>query len=202
MSEKSSTKMKLIRVIDKYNLEGLGDELVEQWTATGPHRKSCRELADFFNTRVLDAALREEGIIWDKSLVEDCAVIIADKDRSLTGFDIQNRGVDTDDVEDDMLTYQTVHNYLTNIRGIDLNKDPNGIRDRINNLQQMQSKMETVASNTASRSINRDQIDGPVPSIEITAEYICQACGGRTKVTQYLQNRGCPVCDDSSTEFC
>lgn len=202
MSENASTKMKLIRVMDKYDLEGLGDELVEQWTTTGPHRKSCRELADFFNTRVLDAALREEGIVWDKSLVEDCAVIIADKDRSLTGFDIQNRGVDTDDVEDDMLTYQTVHNYLTNIRGIDLNKDPSGIRDRIDNLQQMQSKMETVASNTASRSINRDQIDGPVPSIEITAEYICKACGGRTKVTQYLQNRGCPVCDDSSTEFC
>lgn len=202
MSKNTTAKPKLLRVIDRYDLDGMGDELVDRWTKPEPTRQSCRELAEFFNVRVLDAALRAEGILWDKPLVQECAVIIDDDDRSLTGFDIRNRGVDVDAVGEDMVSYQSIHTYLTDIRGIDYEQELNGIRDRINNLQQMQSKMETVASNTARRSIDHDQINGAEPTIKITAEYVCKACESGTDVTQYLRNRGCPVCDNSNSKFC
>jgi hypothetical protein len=198
MSKHTDARPKIVRVMDKYGLDDLGDELADRWTKPQSTRQSCRELAEFFNIRVLDAALREEGILWERSLVEECAGIIKDKNKSLTGFDLDSRGVDTDEVGEDMVSYQSIHNYLTDDRGIEYEREINGIRSRVNSLQQMQARMETIATGIIAQSVAHNQINGIEPNVEITAKCICKACGSRTDMSQYLREEGCPTCNRSN----
>lgn len=198
MSKQTNARPKIVRVMDKYGLDDLGDELADRWTKPQSTRQSCRELAEFFNIRVLDVALREEGIMWDRSLVEECAQIIKDKNKSLTGFDLDSRGVDTDEVGEDMVSYQSIHNYLTDHRGIKYDREINSIRSRVDNLQQMQARMDTVATRIVTQSISHNQIHGIEPHVEITAKCICKVCGSRTDISQYLRKGGCPACNHSN----
>ena len=198
MSEHTNSRPKVVRVMDKYNLNSIGDKMVDQWTKPQRTRQSCRELAEFFNESVLDAALRKEGIVWDRSLVEECAGIIKDKDKSLTGFDLDSRGVDTDEVGEDMVSYQSIHNYLTDDRGVEYQRQINDIRSRVNSLQQMEARMETIATGIIAQSVAHDQISGIEPNVEITAKCICKACGSRTDMSQYLREEGCPTCNRSN----
>jgi hypothetical protein len=198
MSKQTNARPKIVRVMDKYGLDDLGDKMVDQWTKPPSTRQSCRELAEFFNIRVLDAALREEGIVWDRSLVEECAEIIKSKDKSLTGFDLDSRGVDTDEVGEDMVSYQSIHNYLTDNRGINYSREINGIRSRVSSLQQMEARMETIATGIIAQSVAHNQISGIEPNVEITAKCICKACGIRTEMSRYLREGGCPTCNRSN----
>lgn len=52
-------RSKVARLIDEYEWTGLGATLEARWTADGSERASLRDLADQFNERVLEAALRE-----------------------------------------------------------------------------------------------------------------------------------------------
>ncbi|WP_139835050.1 rod-determining factor RdfA [Halorubrum ezzemoulense] len=197
MRNATSTRPKIIRVIDKYDLDGIGDEMVAEWTKPESTRRSCRELAEFFNIRVLDAALREAGIIWDRSLVEECAAIIKNKDKSLTGYDLDSRGVDTDEVGGDMVSYQSIYTYLTEYRDTEYEREVDDIHSRVASLGQIETKTETIAAGIISRSVSHSQVHGAEPQIEVTTECICETCGTNTEMSVYLRNGGCPTCSRS-----
>ncbi|MDV7351219.1 hypothetical protein R3751_15745 [Halorubrum distributum] len=197
MRNATSTRPKIIRVIDKYDLDGIGDEMVAEWTKPESTRRSCRELAEFFNIRVLDAALREAGIIWDRSLVEECAAIIKDRDKSLTGFDLDSRGVDIDEVGEDMVSYQSIYTYLTEYRDTEYEREINDLHSRVKSLRQIETKAETIVTGIISQSVSHNQVHGAEPQIEVTTECICETCGSNTEMSVYLQNGGCPACSQS-----
>ncbi|MFC6771661.1 rod-determining factor RdfA, partial [Halorubrum pallidum] len=52
----SRPNSKVARVIEAYDLAGLGAQLERQWTGADGDRTSLRDLADVFNRRVLEAA--------------------------------------------------------------------------------------------------------------------------------------------------
>lgn len=197
MRNTTSTRPKIIRVIDKYDLDGIGDRMVTEWTKPESTRRSCRELAEFFNIRVLDAALREAGIIWDRSLVEECTAIIKDRDKSLTGFDLDSRGVDIDEVGEDMVSYQSIYTYLTECRDTEYEREINDIHSRVKSLRQIETKAETIVTGIIAQSVTHDQVHGMEPEVEVTMECICNTCGSNTEMSVYLRNGGCPACSRS-----
>lgn len=197
MRNATGTRPKVVRVIDKYDLNGIGDEMVAEWTKPESTRRSCRELAEYFNIRVLDAALREAGIIWERSLVEECAAIFKDKEKSLTGYDLDSRGVDTDEVGGDMVSYQSIHTYLTEYRDTEYEREIDDIHSRVASLQQIETKTETIATRIISQSVSHNQVHGTEPQIEVTTECICDTCGTNTEMSVYLRNGGCPACSRS-----
>jgi len=197
MRNATSTRPKVVRVIDKYDLKDIGDQMVTEWTKPESTRRSCRELTEFFNIRVLDAALREAGIIWDRSLVEECAAIIKDDAKSVTGYDLDSRGVDTDEVGGDMVSYQSIYTYLTEYRDTEYEREIDDIRSRVASLQQIETKTETIATGIISHSVTHNQVHGVEPTIEVTVECICNTCGSNTEISAYLRNGGCPACSRS-----
>jgi hypothetical protein len=52
---------KVIRVINEYALDGLGEELERRWLGVNGDRESLRDLAETFNQAVLEAALKRAG---------------------------------------------------------------------------------------------------------------------------------------------
>lgn len=59
--QSSGRQLKLTRLIDEYDLKGLGAELERRWTAD-ENRSSLRDLAEYFNHQLVEAAMTEAGM--------------------------------------------------------------------------------------------------------------------------------------------
>lgn len=60
-NDNTSTRKKVSRVINEHKLTELGEELERRWIGVDDERQSLRKLADYFNCRVLEAALENVG---------------------------------------------------------------------------------------------------------------------------------------------
>jgi hypothetical protein len=113
---------KVARLIQQYELTGLGAELEARWTGDGVERTSLRDLAEYFNRKLLAAALREAG---RTPLDDEVASLYHD----LTGDDVSQGvktdtrtalatdGIDVDALEREFVTYQAIRSYLNDWRG-------------------------------------------------------------------------------------
>jgi hypothetical protein len=60
MADNSDARSKVARLIEEYELGGIGEEFERRWTRE-EDRSSLRDLADEFNRRLLRAALERTG---------------------------------------------------------------------------------------------------------------------------------------------
>lgn len=60
-NDNTPTGSKVSRVVSEHKLAGLGEELEHRWIGVEAERQSLRDLADYFNHRVLEAALEDAG---------------------------------------------------------------------------------------------------------------------------------------------
>jgi len=116
-------RSKVARVLDSYGLEDVGSELESRWLATDEDGMSLRELAEYFNKRVLEAAIERS----DMRLLETDIEVLYDQ---LTGDEVsggvgtsaqrrlERQGVDVDGLLDDFVTHQSIHTYLREYRGV------------------------------------------------------------------------------------
>lgn len=182
---------KIERVAQKHNLVGIGDELVDNW-GSRPSDKSVRELASYFNFEVTDAALREAGIILDHDVVESIAEQLADDAHSITASAFTERDIDLRAVAEDLVTYQSVHDYLSDIRGEEYSESVRSKSQLITDLRRLQGRAETVDAQTVSKLIARDDVDAPEPDINIDVTALCPVCDTTTDLLDYLKHGGCP----------
>lgn len=113
---------KVERLLEKYELDGLGAELEARWTRDVDERDSLRTLADVFNRQVLKAALRDAG-------QEPLAGEVKNLYRQLTDADVSRgvrtevetrlaqQGIDVETLESEFVTYQAIRSYLKDVRG-------------------------------------------------------------------------------------
>lgn len=176
----------------KYGLEDMGDELVSLW---GPkeHQKSVRELALYVNEEVLDAALRDNNIIYDMSMVTSLVPKIDADETSFIESDLNERGVDTDAVGKDFVSYQSIYNYLTNVRGESYQEEPKPVATTVSSLEGTDTHTEQIYENVTQKLQNQDELDGETPEVDVDVGLVCPSCGTRTDARIYLHNGGCPA---------
>lgn len=190
MSE-TPQQQKIERVAQKYGLKEIGDELVAYWVGDGPD-KSVRELAEYFNFRVTDTALRNAGVILDREVVESVAEKLQTDDAGLTETEFGDRDVNLSEVKQDLVSYQSVHTYLREIREVE---KPNSVKSKsqqIDDLRNLHSRVAKVSRDTTTQLIQQGDVDGPAPRIEVDATARCLDCQTETDLLIYLHNGGCP----------
>jgi len=116
-------RSKVARVIEKYGLSGLGEELETRWLASGEDGMSLRELADYFNKRVLAAAIERSDMRLLETDVEVTYERLAGEEVSGgVGISAQRRlereGIDVEAVRSDFVTHQSIHTYLREYREV------------------------------------------------------------------------------------
>lgn len=189
MSE--TQQQKIERVAQKYGLEEIGDELITYWVGDGPD-KSVRELAAYVNFRITDTALRNAGIILDREVVESVAEKLQTDDAGLTETEFGDRDVNLSEVKQDLVSYQSVHTYLREIREVE---KPNSVKSksqRIDDLRNLHGRVAKVSRDTTTQLIQQGDIDEPAPRIEVDATALCLDCQTETDLLIYLHNGGCP----------
>lgn len=188
-------RYKVSRVIEEYDLEGLGEELADRWASEGSNGASLRELADQFNREVLRSALQS---------AEQTPTDVEETYRRLTGDDVssgtrtetrkrlERGGIDVDAVSSDFVSYQAIRTYLREGRGIEYpDREPTDVDESVRTIEQLKGRLTTVAEDRIQRLTDTDQLDVGAIRVITNVTTVCEDCGAQYDLVELLQRGGC-----------
>jgi len=189
---------KVARLISEYGLDGLGDELEARWTGDGVERTSLRDLADYFNERLLEQALIDAGMSALESDVSSTYENLTDDDVS-TGVrtDTRNRleqnDVDVDALESDFVSYQAIRSYLTEYRDAEYRRlsDEEKVEKDLQSIQRLMTRTLSVTEERIEKLRETGRIDVDEFEVLLDVQVLCQNCGEQYSVSEFLEQRGC-----------
>ncbi|SEP31140.1 hypothetical protein SAMN04487948_14311 [Halogranum amylolyticum] len=194
---------KVSRVIDAYSLDGLGDELVEQWVDEG---ESLRSLADVFNRRVLASAMREAGLNPIDGEVENTYRLLTGDDvssgvRTEAKRSLERDEVDVETVLRDFVSHQAVHTYLTKHRGVSKQTEPEDDRAKLEKnqrtIQQLKGRTRAVATNIIENLRDTGRLDVDDFDVMVDVRVIETATGETYDVGELFEERASDVDTDA-----
>ncbi|WP_415381227.1 rod-determining factor RdfA [Halosimplex sp. TS25] len=194
------TRSKVARVIAAYDLDGMGDRLVERWTEVDGERTSLRDLADEFNRELLRTAMREA----DRNPMER---VVEQTHESLTASDVsegrkaevRNRlsrdGIDVDGLLEDFVSHQSMHTYLTSVRDAAApSTDSDPVETDVGTIQRLLGRTATVAEDTLERHRDAERVVLDDFDVFLDLRVLCHRCGADRDVVTLLEDGGC-ACD-------
>lgn len=190
---------KVERVADRYGLDGLGEELEHRWTAPRDQRDSLRALATYVNRRLVAAALREAGRSPTDAEVDGYYEALTDEEvdrgtRTRTRRDLERAGVDVDRLRAAFVTHQSVHSYLTEVRGASLETEPPTVEDETATIARLRGRTSAVTATTLDRLVAAGEITDRDYEPLVDVRVLCRDCGRASDVESLLADGGCD-CD-------
>jgi len=200
MPEESADRpsSKVARLIDEYGLDGLGDELESRWTAENAERMSLRDLASFFNKRLLEEVLLEAGMSTLDTDIERVYHRLTDEDvspgvRTETRNRLDQNGVDVEKLEKEFVSYQAIRSYLQEWREATYNQlsDEEKINNDLESIQRLMNRTESVARDRIGNLNNTGRIEAENFEIFLNMQVLCQQCGEQYDIATFLTQGGC-----------
>ena len=194
----SRPSSKVARLISEYGLDGLGEELEVRWTGDGVERSSLRDLAGYFNERLLERALIDAGMTALDSDVSTTYRNLTDDDVS-TGVrtDARNRlesnGVDVDGLESDFVSYQAIRSYLTEYRDAEYRRlsDEEKVEKDLESIQRLMTRTLSVTEERIEKLAQTGRIDADEFEVLLDVQVLCGSCGEQYPISEFLDDRGC-----------
>ena len=188
-------RTKVARVIDEYDLEGLGDRLEALWTAEPGERTSLRDLADVFNEAVLEAAIREAGgspLEFEVSGTYEMLSSGSGPDATRASRRLEREGIDVDTLERDFVTHQAVHTYLTKHREASLPEDERSrVERKVETIEKLQGRVTAVTESAVESRAAGDELDRGDYDVLVDVRTVCPSCGADRPVGELLRTGGC-----------
>jgi len=193
---------KVARLLDSYELgEALGDRLQQLWTAEGDCRMSLRDLADLFNERVLEAAMTDAGMRPIDGEVENLYRLLTDSEvssgnRTEARRELEQNGIDTEELERDFVTYQAIRSYLQDYRGATYQQesDTDRAEDVIQTLQRLQSRTRLVAEKNISQLESAGELSVGESRVSVNLSVFCTDCNTQYDLRELIEAGSCE-CD-------
>lgn len=189
---------KVIRIIDEYDLDGIGDLLVELWTADDPdERESLRSLADRFNQRVLGEALDDvDEQLLDQEIENVYRILTEDDvsvaDRTRIERRLERQGIDVDALRSDFVSYQAIRTYLTKHREAEYSRDDEARIERTEeHIQRLRSRTGSVTESNIERLRNSGDLSVGSFHVTVDVRIICDDCGSQLDVGELIDRGGC-----------
>lgn len=186
---------KVARVIDKYDLSGIGAQLETAWTAESGERTSLRDLADEFNQRVLEGALREADVSLSTFEVAGTYNALrhgSGSEETRARRRLEREGVDVEALTADFVTHQAVHTYLTKEREASLpERDGDAVEQKIETIEKLQGRVAAVTETAIDSLGETEQLDRAEYNVIVDVRVVCSECGSDHSVGELLQQGGC-----------
>ena len=200
MSEERSTqRSKVSRMIEKYGLAGLGDELESRWTRSHD-RSSLRDLADYFNRQLLDAALNPTSAPPLDGEIDNLYRLLTEDDvtsgvRQQARSRIEQHGVDVAALKDDFVSYQSIRTYLKEHRNAsppDAEASPaERIQRKQSTIQRLTTRLADVTEQSLAELVAASALTLGEFDVVVTVRVHCSSCDTQVPVTRLLAERGC-----------
>ncbi len=192
-------RSKVERLIEERDLDGIGDELVDGWTATGDDRTSLRDLARRFNVRLLSATMdRAGGHALGGDPETTYAVLngeggVSAGRRAEVRSQLERAGVDVDELEGSFVTYQAIRSYVTDVRGA--KRDEPDDAERIDSVRTTIQRLIARTSAVAEGNLERLRETGRLTlgdfRLTVDVRVYCRDCGAQRGVIDLIDDGGC-----------
>ncbi|WP_336037165.1 rod-determining factor RdfA [Halobacterium yunchengense] len=198
-------RSKVARVIDEYDLHGLGEELEARWTATGDDHWSLRDLAAHVNEAVVRERLRATGANPSEAYVESVVGLLTGDggggaDETHLRRRLEREGVDVDGLAADLVTYQAVRSYLREYRGAEYERE---VGDRVaaasTAVQKLRGRLTSVTESKLEQLRSTARITLGEFRVMVDVQVLCTDCNTQRGVAELLAAGGCD-CEDEGGE--
>lgn len=192
---------KVARLIDEYDLSGMGATLEAAWTGESGERTSLRDLADEFNERLLEIALRETDVAPHEVDVSGTYETLRDgsgSERTRARRRLEREGVDVEALSNDFVTHQAVHTYLRKDREASLpERDDDVLERKVETIEKLKGRVAVVTETTI-ESVVSDDDTHPEYDVLVDVRAICSDCGSNHSVGELLRQGGCDCATSSN----
>lgn len=189
-------RSKVARLIEEYNLEGIGEEMERLWTDE-QDRRSLRDLAKYFNHAIIEVVLENAGVQLLDGEIENIYRLLTDEevgnaDRTRARRRLEREGIDVDGLSDDFVTYQAIRSYLQGHRGAEYTPDRRDpIERELTNVRQLQGRIDSVTEGKLQQLRESDDVElGDFRTI-VTIQVYCEDCNSQLAVEELLEQGGC-----------
>lgn len=200
MTEGNSRGNKVERVIERWNLPDLGDELERRWLGHGRDDHSLRELTEYFNKKILTEALTESGTVPLEGEIENFYELLTSED--VTKSDtlqaeqrLTQMGVDPDELSEDFISHQTMYRYLKNARNVQKQREQQPIEDVIETSRRtsirLTNRLKSVVQKNLETLNRRNGFHIGDFDVYVDIQIVCSDCGTSRNLEQILEQSGC-----------
>lgn len=195
-STEGGRQSKVNRLIEKYDLTGLGEELEQLWTAD-EDRRSLRDLAAYFNQQLLSRALQEADVQpLDGELQNTYRLLTDDEVSSAETTRIKRRlerdGVDVGMLLSDFVTYQAIRTYLKDHRGAEYTpNETDPLKREQTNIQKLRGRIVSVTEGKLEQLRQSDQFTLGDFRTLADIQVVCEDCNTQFGVMELLDRGGC-----------
>lgn len=194
----NNNRYKIERLIEKYELEGLGEELEHRWTRS-EDRQGLRQLEEYVNHRVLRAALTAAGDDPLEGEVEHLYRLLTDDVssavRTQVRHQLEEKGIDADSLENDFVSYQSIYTYLVNEQDAEppdeTPSEKKAIEGKHETIQRLKTRLNKVTTRSLGELRNAAHLTLGEFSVLITIRVHCLDCDTRQSVSELLTQGGC-----------
>lgn len=192
-------RSKIARLIEEYELRGLGEELEERWTRSD-NRSGLRQLAGYVNRELCKAVLAQNGVNPLEGETENTYRLLTDEDvssgvRTQTRNQLEQQGIDVEKLEGDFVSKQAIHTYLTKYREAeppDDNSTATERRDRkINTIDRLRQRLINVTERSLEDLFNTDSIHIGDYNVVVTIRIHCRDCETRYSARELFTAGSC-----------
>lgn len=204
---KPNSRSKVAALLHQYDLTGIGTELETLWTADDESRLSLRELAAYFNKRLLafkleaNAASVVDGEVanYYRLLTDDA---VSSGKRVAAENTLRRQGVDVETLRNEFVSRQAIHTFLTTERNTTYEPPNRSEQDRIEgyleSIGRIRSRLASIAEQSLSQLAQSNPNFGGVQEVTVLVQVQCDHCGTQSSITEFLSNNGCDC--NGSTE--
>lgn len=196
MTESREFGSKVERMSDKYGLTSINEELEVRWTRS-VDRYSLRDLAEYFNVRILESAMEAADMTPLEGDADNMYRLLTDDDisrgnRTQAKRHLERNGVDADELTSDFVSYQTINRHLKNVLEVESpdeeQVEPEKAAQRIFALQ---NRTKAVTENTIEQLRSRDDVADGDFQVLVDISVTCYRCGQQMSVRQFVDQNGC-----------
>jgi len=195
-SSSRGRRNKVVHLIEAYELQDIGLELEQSWTAE-EDRRSLRDLAKYFNQQLLERTLEEASLQYLDGEVENTYRLLTDDEvNSAESTRVQRRlerdGIDVDELKKDFVTYQAIRSYLKDHRGAEYTPtEADPLEREVTNVQKLRGRMVSVTEG----KLEQLQASGELTLGEFRTladiRVVCEDCNTQFDVLDLLDRGGC-----------
>ncbi|WP_082682194.1 rod-determining factor RdfA [Haloferax profundi] len=198
ISRRGGKGPKIERIATRYGLTDLGDDLVAAWLGDGREQQSLRELETHVNKRLVQAALEQAGAhVLDGEVDNFYRLLTSDEvtagSRTEARNALREKGVDIDQLESDIISYQSVYNYLKQHRNVERERtdDESAVESGLNTIRKLRSRLRTVTIDVIDRLIKSNEVDIGPYEVDVDIRITCTDCEKRMTPTALFSSGHC-----------
>lgn len=189
-------RSKVARVIDAYDLAGMGESLEAEWTGANGSRTSLRDLADEFNRAVLESAVRAAGSTpTEYDIAATYEILtgddVSDADVHRKERELERDGVSVEELRKDFVTHQAIHSYLTEYREAELGDRSIDPDEKIETLERLEGRTAAVAESTLDALVDAGVVSERDYELFVDVRTVCAECGDDYPLVDLIDSGGC-----------